>query len=135
MPSTENTTLSDRIKRVLELDVKITDEVQNWKPRGRTTGTMFGSGTGEVLVKVSEFGSSGLIDIIRELLAANRGLADALCACANDLDETVDGQYSGIPTTDYPSMERAYKRDLAPVISARQALSQYAVEVDDANNA
>ena len=56
------------------------------------------------------------------LIAAAPDLLEALRACADDLEASVNAEYVG--TLDYPSQARKHERDLEPVRKARAAIAK-----------
>jgi predicted nucleic acid-binding Zn-ribbon protein len=59
---------------------------------------------------------------IERLREALQRLREALRECADELEVVVEDRYKD--TKDYPSEKRRYDRDIAPVLRARDLLSQ-----------
>ena len=64
---------------------------------------------------------SQMQDEAKALKAEIERLRAALKECADDLESELNGHYQG--TLDYPSQQRRFERDMAPITAARKLLA------------
>lgn len=69
-----------------------------------------------------------LLDALDASDARERRLREMLAECTDDLEARIDAEYPEPDRLSHPVALRRYERDIAPVLNARAALSEVALD-------